>query len=494
MSEEKKVSRPKHTIFRNWFCLTGLVIVAGSFFAFLFLSILDLMNPGRNPYMGILAYLVAPAFTVMGLSLFGFGLFLESRQSRLETGGQWKFPRMTVDLSRHRDRRNLLFFLGIGAFFLLITAVGSYQSYHFTESTEFCGQSCHVVMQPEFTTYKHSPHARVACAECHVGSGASSYVKSKVSGTHQLFAVILHNYPTPIKTPVKNLRPAQETCEQCHWPKKFVGNLDRTYSHFLSDATNTPFSVRLLLKVGGADPTHGAVGGIHWHMNIAHQIEYVATDEQRQVIPWVRMSGPTGAPVEYVSGKFKYDPKKHTIRKMDCIDCHNRPTHIFQSPNEAVDQAMSIGLIDPAMPSIKKEAVDVLTRTYVNEAEAKEKIAGGLAEKYGGNPHLPGAIEAVQGIYAANFFPEMKSDWHVYPNNIGHKDWPGCFRCHDGEHKTADQAQVIKANDCNACHVILAQGNGAELQNLSASGQPFKHPGGEIGDMKCNECHNGKNQ
>ena len=493
MSEEHKSSRPKLSIFRNWFSLAGLVVVGGSFFAFLFLFTMDLFRPTGNPYMGILAYLVAPTFTVIGVFLILLGLVLEQRQLAKHKPG-WAIPRLMVDLSHPRDRRNLAFFIGASGFFLLITAVGSYQSYHFTESTTFCGQSCHTVMQPEFTTYLHSPHARVACSECHIGPGASWYVKSKISGTYQVYATIFHKFPRPIQTPIKNLRPAQETCEQCHWPKKFVGNLDRTYSHFLSDKTNTPYSVRLLLKVGGGDPTHGPVGGIHWHMNIANKVEYIAADERRQVIPWVRMTKSNGEQVVYSTGSFKYDPKKHAIRTMDCMDCHNRPTHHFQSPNEAIDQALAVARLDPSMPFIKKEAVDVLTKPYVSEADARQTIAATLKSRYPGQQGLDAVVEEIQRIYVQNFFPEMKSSWKVYPNNIGHKDWLGCFRCHDGEHQTADSKRMIKASDCNTCHIILAQGNGKELENLSAQGHPFHHPGGEIGDMKCNDCHTGANQ
>ena len=208
-------------------------------------------------------------------------------------------PVLQIDLSRPRDRRFLGFFLAGSALFLLVCAELSYHTYHYTESTQFCGQACHTVMKPELVTYYHGPHARVACAECHIGPGATWFVKSKLSGTYQVYAVAFNKYPRPMPTPIKNLRPAQETCEQCHWPKKFVGNLDRTYHYFLGDETNTPFTVRLMLKVGGGDPTHGPVGGIHWHMNVGNKIEYIATDDARQKIPWVRMTDRQGVVTEF---------------------------------------------------------------------------------------------------------------------------------------------------------------------------------------------------
>jgi nitrate/TMAO reductase-like tetraheme cytochrome c subunit len=286
------------------------------------------------------------------------------------------------------------------------------------------------------------------------------------------------------------LRPAEETCEECHWPKKFVGNLERTYSYFLGDETNTPFAVRLLMKVGGGDPTHGPVGGIHWHMNVANKIEYFATDPSRQKIPWVRMTDKQGVVTEFRLGRFTNAVDESQVRRMDCMDCHNRPAHRYQTPNAAVNLAMSLGHIDRSLKYIKTNAVYALTRSYTNEAKAMEGIATILAERYPDDQRVRPVIDAVQKIYRDNFFPEMKASWKNYPDNIGHKDWPGCFRCHDGQHKTADGARTINANDCNACHTILAQGSGKELEEFSPNGQKFKHPGDEV-DGACIDCHTG---
>jgi nitrate/TMAO reductase-like tetraheme cytochrome c subunit len=345
-------------------------------------------------------------------------------------------------------------------------------------------------MKPELVTYSHGPHARVACAECHIGSGAKWYVRSKLSGSYQLYATAFHKYPTPVPTPIKNLRPAQETCEQCHWPKKFVGNLDRTYSYFLGDETNTQWNIRLTMKVGGGDPTHGPVGGIHWHMNVGNKVEYIATDDARQKMPYVRVTDAQGVVTEFRARLFTNDIKNFTVRSMDCMDCHNRPAHKYQTPNSAVNLAMALNRIDPKIPWIKTNSVYVLTLKYTNETQALQSIATKLAERYPSDARARPVIDVVQQIYRDNFFPEMKANWSVYPDNIGHKDWSGCFRCHDGEHKTADGKSVIKANDCNACHTILAQGSPAEMAQLSPNGQKFKHPGDEV-DGKCNDCHTG---
>lgn len=461
--------------------------MAGSLFAFILFFILDSIAHFSNPYVGVLSYLVCPILWVLGGIIAVVGAIIEHRRIR-KAGAEG--AKLLIDLTRPKDRKILFSFIGVSLLFFLFIAIGSYHGYHFTESSGFCGQVCHQVMKPEMVTYQHSPHARVSCTECHIGPGASWFVKSKISGTYQVYATIANKYPRPVPTPIKNLRPAQETCERCHWPKKFVGNLDRTYNYYLSDETNTLFTIRMLMKVGGADPTHGPVGGIHWHMNVANKIEYIATDTNRLVIPWVRVIDPLGVVTEYRTKNFTNDIKDYTIRTMDCMDCHNRPSHIFKSPNDAVNLAMSLGKIDPSIPWIKSNAVYVLIQDYNTETEALQKIATTLSNIYTNNPKIRPVIAAVQEIYTNNFFPEMKANWKVYPNHIGHKDWPGCFRCHDGKHKTADGKQSIKANDCNACHIILAQGSGEKLEKLNPRGEEFKHPGGDY-DISCTDCHSG---
>jgi nitrate/TMAO reductase-like tetraheme cytochrome c subunit len=424
---------------------------------------------------------------VIGLVVAAIGALLRRRQVVKTVGAM---PPLRIDLTRPRDRRLFGFFLTASVIFLLIAAIGSYQTYHFTESVQFCGQACHGVMKPELVTYLHSPHARISCAECHIGKGAAWYVRSKLSGTYQVYATVADKYPRPIPTPVKNLRPAQETCEECHWPAKFVGSLERTYHYFLGDETNTPFTVRLLMNVGGADATHGPVGGIHWHMNVGNKIEYLATDEARQKIPWVRMTDQYGVITEFRSPQFTNQISEASLRRMDCMDCHNRPAHRYQTPNTAVNLAMFLNKIDRTLPYIKTNALFALTRPYTNSNQAFTSIATILSERYPNDSRVLPTITTVQQIYTNNFFPEMKASWQVYQDNIGHKDWPGCFRCHDGMHKTSDGKRIIKANECKACHTILAQGSGAELEQLTPQGQKFKHPGDEV-DGACNDCHTG---
>jgi nitrate/TMAO reductase-like tetraheme cytochrome c subunit len=489
MSAEHTPSPPGWVAtFRNWISIAGGLIIFAGVFCFLLLFALDVLAHFSNPYLGILTYMITPAVGAGGILLVLLGAWIERRRQPTV-----KFASsLRIDFTSHRDRKILGIFIVCGLVFLLLSAVGSYQTYHFTESVQFCGETCHTVMQPENVAYHNGSHARVACVECHIGSGATWFVKSKMSGSYQVYAVLAHKYSRPIPTPVKSLRPAQDTCEQCHWPGKFLGNLDRTFNYFLDDATNTPYSVRLLLKVGGADPTHGPVGGIHWHMSVANKIEYYASDETRQKIPYVRLTDAQGVVTEFRAGKFTNTVSQADIRRMDCIDCHNRPAHQFATPVDAVNLAIELGKINRGLPWIKTNAVWALAQPYTNTDQALSAIATILAGHYPGDSRIAGAIGAVQDIYTNNFFPAMNTDWRSHPSNLGHQDWPGCFRCHDGDHKTADGKRIIKASDCTTCHIILAQGTGAALLDLSATGKKFVHPGDEIPDgYLCSDCHNG---
>ena len=147
-------------------------------------------------------------------------------------------------------------------------------------------------------------------------------------------------------------------------------------------------------------------------------------------------------------------------RTMDCIDCHNRPTHTFAaSAAKAVDTAMADGFIATTLPYVKKEAVALLTATYPTRQQARDAIASGLTgfykDKYPDvyakdQAAVDKAVHATQDLYNRNVFPDMNITWGTYINNIGHMDSPGCFRCHDGSHTTAD-GKVIP-QDCDLCH------------------------------------------
>ena len=480
-------------LFRNWIGLLGVLLAVSAVFSFILLFAIDIIAEHANPYMGILAYVVSPAFFFTGCGLILLGYWLQ-RRHRKKTRGEKTPLVLSINLSTRRHRRYLGVFVVVSIGFLLLTAFGSYQSYHVTETVSFCGQTCHEPMEPQFATYQHSQHANVECVACHVGPGATEYVKTKVSGVRQLWHTVIGDFDRPIRLHQRDRRPSEETCESCHWREKYTGMVEKTFNYYLADEENTPWSIRMLINVGGGDPVQGDVNGIHWHMNLDNKIEFITPDEGH-TIPWVRMTSSDGTVQEFKTPDFEGDLGEYAIHTMDCMDCHNRPAHKFRSPNEAVDRAMHQGKIDPAMPWAKMKSVEALTQSYADRPEAMEKIEEYLRAEYPDDQRVESLVQEVQTIYKRNFFPEMKADWRVYPDHLSHKNWAGCFRCHDGRHKTADESASIKASDCTTCHTIVAQGSTPEeMKNLSADGHAFLHIDFEYEDFDCADCHNGANQ
>lgn len=477
--------------FNNWISASGAVIAVGALFAFFLLLALDTMGSESSPYLGILTFMVAPFFLVSGLGLILIG-WLVDRWFLARTGKVSSFLAFSLDFSKPAERRKFILFGAGATLFMFLSALGSYRTYHFTESNEFCGEVCHTVMEPEYVTYQKSPHARVACVDCHIGEGADWYVKSKIDGLYQVYATLRDIYPRPVPTPIENLRPAQDTCEKCHWPQVFTGNLDRHFERYMSD--NAPFTTRLILKVGGGDPRLGQVTGIHWHTDPRNKVEYIALDEDRQDIPWVRLirEGDDDATVFMREGFEDMDAlESHEVRTMDCIDCHNRPAHVLLSPNDAVDQAFTLNRLDKSFPELKYVSTSLLVGEYATEEEAHAAIREGMRDAYGDMEGLEAMIDEVIRIYEDNFFPPMNADWSAYPNNIGHKNWAGCFRCHGGEHYELASGEPMNATGCNSCHTILAQGSGDELMELAPAGLDFAHPDGDVSGLLCNDCHTG---
>ena len=483
---------------RNPISLIGLAVALVAFGNFVFLFFIDLTSQHPSPYVGILAYMVVPAFLVLGLVLMPFGIWYDRRKKLSGQEGRY----LTINFG-DSDQRAAIAFLGSFIIaFIGLSVVGSYKAYEFTDSVQFCGQLCHTVMNPEYVAYQQSPHARVACVDCHVGAGATWYVKSKLSGARQVLAVAFHTYPRPIPTPVHDLRPAADTCEQCHWPKKFYGAQLKVFTHYGTDEKNTPRQIRMLIKTGGGDPASGAPEGIHWHMNIANEIRYVSSDDRRQVIPYVHVKDLQGRVTEYFAKDSKLTKEqiaKATTRRMDCIDCHNRPTHIYVPPDLSIDQSLLAKRIDVSLPFIKQEGLTALTANYETTDAAVQGIAKTVDDFYESKyPDLTkskqleirAAIDELQRIYRNTTFPEMKVNWQTHPNNIGHFYYNGCFRCHDGQHVSPDGKVISK--DCQACHTMLSQVEGATTMS-SVQGAQFQHPIdlGDLTQVNCSDCHAG---
>jgi hypothetical protein len=488
----------------NWISIIGSTIALISLFMIVFLFVItSLFNQGGS-YIGIVIYIALPTLLVIGLIMIPIGMIIKFRRQAesMETmATPWPF----IDFNDSRHRNAFMIFSVGSTIFLLLSAVGSYEAFHYSESVEFCGTLCHKVMKPEYVAYQNSPHAKVACVECHVGSGADWYVRSKLSGLYQVYAVTLNNFPRPIPVPIRNLRPARETCEECHWPEKFYARQLRIERHYLPDAENTEWDIHLQMKIGAGLSALGLQEGIHWHINPDVRVEYIATTDDRESIPWVRYTNlKTGEVHEYVDSENPLQPGQMdtlTVRQMDCMDCHNRPSHNYQTPIFSINNAITAGLIPKELPDIKSAAMEVMNGKYSTNDSAMMGIEKGITTYYSENyselstakPELiQQAIKGIQDTYQKNIFPEMKVNWKAYPNHIGHLEFNGCFRCHNDKHTTST-GRVIK-QDCNLCHSIVAQGTPGNMQVVSGIDQSLEFVHQDDPDQAwkgnlCSDCH-----
>jgi hypothetical protein len=298
--------------------------------------------------------------------------------------------------------------------------------------------------------------------QCHIGPGAPWFVQSKLSGTRQVFAVTLNTYPRPIPSPVENLRPARETCEQCHWPEKFTGDRVKVVREYASDQANTESATTLRVHVGGANPRQGGAHGIHWH--IANLITYVTTDPKRQTIPYVRVRYLNGQTREFrAPGVAPNQVPQGETRTMDCMDCHNRPSHPYAPTAErAIDEELAAGAVPRTLPFVRQQAVELVRRPYPSQEAALQAIRAGLPKYYqeqhpdvfaARRAEVDQAVAAAERAYSRNVFPQMNVTWGTYVNNIGHTFFPGCFRCHDDTHTSADGKAI--GQDCSLCHEMV---------------------------------------
>ncbi len=445
-------------LFSHWVSMLGVVLVTTAGFSWLFVLPIQLRGHASNPYIGIVVFIVIPIIFIFGLVLIALGVLLARR--RIEHDEE---VLLAAADRRAFIRRLAIFFAVTTAANIIIGTQGTYRAVQHMETPQFCGQSCHV-MKPEFIAHENSPHARVECVDCHVAPGATGWVASKMAGTRQLRDVVFHRVHYPIESAMETNRlvPSRVTCEQCHWPQKFDSVKLRVIYHFQDDATNTQTQTVLMMLTGGGD-----LGGIHGkHLGPGVEIRYANADPQRQTVPWVEYRNQsTGEARTFLADGSTVRSVANLPRHvMQCVDCHNRPTHTFELPERAVDTAMGLGRISPALPFIKKKAVELLKATYSSNQEASHVIPATLARFYREtypaisaqrSGDISNAGSEVAAIYNRNVFPDLKVTWGTYPNNLGHTDFPGCFRCHDGSHSTSDKKMTI-TQDCDTCHEPLA--------------------------------------
>ena len=481
--------------FRNWLSLTGLIIIAGSCFAFLLLIAFDMITGGANPYVGILSYIVAPFFFALGTLLAIVG-WIWHRRKRRGVGLTLRF-----DLSRARDRNIFLLFVFGAIVFMFITSIGSYQTYTYTNSNEFCGMVCHSVMEPQFVAYPNDAHAKVNCVDCHVGVGAKGAVKAKWHGIYKVYSLAFDKYPTPLRADPDYLPTIEESCLKCHENDESIKDVAKTYHHFLSDDDNTPFSMALRLKLGPDETSAAKTRGIHWHAKPENKVEFVTTTENPDIVPWVRVEDQSGQVTEYafhpdeddeIEGLPNLDDVTDT-QTMDCLDCHSRPAHAFPKPNDMVEYALRHGALSPNLPELKYVVAMAMSEDYSDREEALAGIDSSMKHslRRENEEAVNSAIESVQSIYASTVFPEMKADWRSYPDHIGHKDTFGCFRCHDDKHVSKDGSKTLSSNNCNTCHDVISQGLPGEMVFASKPDTEFEHPDGDYLGFTCAECHTG---
>jgi len=448
---------------RHWLSLVGAILALIALVMILMLIGLQLTGFDGGPYLGIITYMLLPMALAFGLVLIPVGVVMRRRAERAAADRHAQAPKglPVIDLNDERTRGVLIASVVIGMLATVLIGGATVKGIHEMESVAFCGTVCHTVMEPEHTAFLRSPHSKITCADCHIGAGADWFVKSKISGSWQLIAVAFNLYPTPVPSPVHNLRPARDTCEQCHWPTKHVGDKLQVKTKFADDEANSETKTVLVMKVGGQQGS--ASTGIHWHVDRGVQIRYL-TDETRQKVYDIELVKPGGVKRVY---KTEDKPEGKTEwRQMDCVDCHNRPAHIFYPADTELNRAMEDGRIDKTLPFIKREGLRVLTEgKYASKEEATAGIAKEIETFYKANhaevstakaAQVKAAGAAIGDIYSWNVFPKMKVTWNTHLNNLGHSDEaPGCFRCHDKKHVAEDGAKI--GRNCKTCHAVLAE-------------------------------------
>lgn len=488
---------------KNWITIIGSIVAGFNLALIIVLFVISTLFGKEDTYLGLFIYIILPGFLLLGLIMIPVGMIITSRRmKKSKDEGKKLFP--VINLNEKNHRSAFVIFTVVTIIILFLSIYGSFEAYHITESVEFCGTLCHKVMEPEYTAYQNSPHANVTCVECHVGSGASWYVKSKLSGLHQVYAVLTKTYSAPIETPLHDLRPARETCEKCHWPQKFYSRTLKTNKYFLADSLNSEWDIMLQMKIGPEYKDLGFKEGIHWHINPMVNIEYISENDKRENITYVKYTDKaTGKVTIY---RNPDNPVEDSIinssqtRTMDCIDCHNRPSHNYKSPPVYFDKALLTGAVPKDIPFIKKVSMDILRQSYRDKDTAlltiKDQITG-YYKTFGSNLYeqrtesINNSISAIQTAFSQNTFPAMKVTYDIYPEHIGHLETEGCFRCHNDAFKAESGRTISK--DCNLCHTVVGQGKPGMMQLTNIRDTlEFQHPidiGTAWKEAYCSECH-----
>lgn len=454
---------------RNKVSLAGMIIISVTFPLLIVCALLDVLELVQNPLFGAWIYGVLTPLFILGHTIFFIGFFfIKSGPGKTSPCTYAYIKSHFPHISKQTNFRKLILlasFLAIGNFVVLVLV--GYTGHHYSETVQFCGTLCHNAMSPESRGHKISPHSRVACVECHVGSGLKNFLSSKIAGMRQVVSVTVGSYSRPIRVPTHGLRPAKETCEECHRPELFHGDKLKITDRYLEDEENTQLQTVLLMKLGSGGQDNGA-RGIHWHVSSKNTIRYSYEDDFREDISEVHLFNADGTETVFKSPERSAEnyseSTEHGTKEMDCVDCHNRPAHIYLSPEEALDRMLFNDTISATLPFIKKKGMELLTAAYPSKENALQTIGTALPLWYA--EHYPDlalekealitqAAASIQKAYRQNIYPDMKIDWNTYPSNLGHHDDKGCFRCHNDTLEAADGSVI--SQDCEICHILLAE-------------------------------------
>lgn len=458
----------------------GAVVVTTATISFLLFETLHISGVLTNSYIGLILYLALPSLFIVGLLLIPFGVLLEARAEKTNAILLMRKRFADDDLAARATGSRLVKTVTLLtlANLIFVMAAGG-RALHFMESAEFCGTACHNVMNPEWTTYQQSPHARVACVECHVGEGVGALIDSKLNGAWQVISATFDLYERPIPTPVHQLRPARETCKTCHWPDMFHGDRIRHFVEYDLDSLNTPNYTTLVMKIGSG--AEGLNRGSHWHISEENEVRYASVDDERKRMLWVEAKRADGSWVRYenkaLAGRsdLQVESNERNTRTMDCVDCHNRATHIYEDPVQAVDKRLQLGEIDRSLPYAKNAVLDAIYGSFgPDKAKTLDLVEGAVLRRYQRDwpdiyyarlPDIEHAAKVARGIVERNIHPGMNIDWNAYPSHLGHSSSEaGCFRCHN-QNMVSDVGETIPY-DCTLCHGILALHDDAPFKAL----------------------------
>jgi nitrate/TMAO reductase-like tetraheme cytochrome c subunit len=363
-----------------------------------------------SPYVGLLVFVGLPTVLAAGLILIPAGILFEGRRRVVAARrGSSVPPTLQIDLGRARTLVNLILFATLTVTFLGVFGAMGFGAIEFMDTPTFCGTTCHTAMEPQYEPYKRSAHARVSCTECHIGPGASWYVQSKLSGAKQLFAVLFDTYPRPIPAPIEHLRPARDTCEDCHWREKAYGMFLRVYRTYLPDESNSQHLRALAFRVGTGGDNLEEAGGVHWHT--AARVWYRTVDEERQEVATARVENDDGVEL-WTNPDVVPGTPLQPERLMDCIDCHNRAAHKIPAPDQLVDEALTAGLLEAELPYLKQQALRLLGQ------DGSQPTATQLVSRWSSD----GWFEQLAVFYEENYVPghaDHMADVHRQPRPPG---------------------------------------------------------------------------